>query len=336
MIQLIVNYVTRIDEIKTLYKLWFGTFALMILIGLWELATGEHLSVSAMGNPLLNPYKLNMPTAFNGNPNDLATLITLGIPFVFVVIWHSKNIWIRLLGFALSLAGLYVLFYTSSRANEVGVLLELAFWFFFLSRRRQKVQVVIGIVGISFILFWLFPKQITVVTDLLKIDYSSLLPSFAQGSDRMNLINNAVDFLIRSFGFGVGAGNARFYMFSYEAIFTYGTADLHNWWIEILTNYGIFIFVGYVLMYGALLLRLWRAHAFLADDSLKMSCEALVMGLIGFLIGCISPSSIMDLVGPWMFFGYAIAFLNVYRLCNAKAAPRTSGRSTAIPSVVDG
>lgn len=31
--------------------------------------------------------------------------------------------------------------------------------------------------------------------------------------------------------------------------------NMHNWWLEILTGYGLFIFMAYCLMYGILIFR---------------------------------------------------------------------------------
>jgi teichuronic acid biosynthesis protein TuaE len=93
-----------------------------------------------------------------------------------------------------------------------------------------------------------------------------------------------------------------------------GRANAHNWWIEILANYGIFIFAGYLIFFFSLLINLWRTWATLQDRTEKMLCEALLLGCITFIFAAISSSSIIALRPQWIFFGFALAFLNYCRL----------------------
>jgi len=86
----------------------------------------------------------------------------------------------------------------------------------------------------------------------------------------------------------------------------------HNWWLEILINYGILIFFGYVAMYLRVLSQLWRAWHMSKSRSEKMITEALLIAIIGFPIASTSPSSIMAFHPQWLLFAFVFAFISYY------------------------
>jgi teichuronic acid biosynthesis protein TuaE len=143
---------------------------------------------------------------------------------------------------------------------------------------------------------------------------SSMDSGFGSVGIRLNLVRNCLVFLGHSFGFGVGAGNAEYYMQNFSVYDTQGITNPHNWWGEILTDYGLFIFVGYVLIYMSILYNLWRMRTKLSDGQEKMICEALLVGLVIFFFASMSSSSIMAFTPQWLFFAFALGFLNYCRI----------------------
>ena len=99
---------------------------------------------------------------------------------------------------------------------------------------------------------------------------------------RINLIRNSFIFLWQHLGLGVGAGNVEYHMAHFQIYNTYGILNVHNWWVEILANYGILIFVGFVAFYLGLFAKLYKAYSKLTNTSEKMICEALLVGLVVF------------------------------------------------------
>ncbi|MFP3339948.1 O-antigen ligase family protein, partial [Micrococcus sp. SIMBA_131] len=66
---------------------------------------------------------------------------------------------------------------------------------------------------------------------------------------RANILKNVQYYFAESMGFGVGAGNADYFLKN-EPIFPIGVfSNVHNWWGEILVNYGAIVFGGYLAMY---------------------------------------------------------------------------------------
>jgi len=131
---------------------------------------------------------------------------------------------------------------------------------------------------------------------------------------RINLAKNSLIFLGRTGGFGVGVGNAEYWMSNFPVYNTRGITNAHNWWDELLLDYGVFIFMGYVLFYLSLVAKLYKIYQRLSAGTEKMICEALLVALVGFFLASISSSSIMALKPQWFLLAFALAFLNFQRV----------------------
>ena len=117
---------------------------------------------------------------------------------------------------------------------------------------------------------------------------------------RISIVQNGVSLLYSTAGFDVGAGNAEYYM----------VTSPHNWWLEILINYGIFIFIGYAIFYISIIRNLWKLYHEKQTKGEKMICEPLLVSLVGFFFASISSSSIMAFKPQWLLFAFALSFLN--------------------------
>jgi len=287
-----------------------------IPIGLWENMTGHHLSVSGLiGAPMRYRF---MPTGVYRNPNDFAAYLTLSIPFVLAFIRYRKAILQRILGIVVLLFSLYLIIVAFSRANYLAVLLEGAFLFVFLLKMRGRLRTAVSIGIIILLLVGLLPNQAQRILQTVNIQLGSLstlvLVSDGSVNVRLNLLRNSLVFLVRTAGFGVGAGNSEYYMANFQVFDTQGITNPHNWWVNIWTDYGIYIFLGYIVFYLALIIRLYEVYKSLDDKQEKMICEGLLVALVGFTLAVLSPSSITAVPFQWFLFAFALAFLNYQRL----------------------
>src|SRR5699024_9016714 len=108
---------------------------------------------------------------------------------------------------------------------------------------------------------------------------------------RMTLIDNGFYFLRDTLGFGVGAGNIEHWMKT-NAFFQVGDkSNMHNWWIEILTGYGVFIFVLYVLVYASMLLRAYQYYRYSKDAFVRNASLSIIGYLAAFTLSSISSAS---------------------------------------------
>jgi teichuronic acid biosynthesis protein TuaE len=314
----LVYFFRNLNTLKWLYLLWLLIFVVLIPIGLWEVVTGNHLVVSGLSEEERS-WVMFAPTTVFTNQNDYAAFIALTIPMILVWIRYYSKLYIRILGVLVLIGSLSLLIMTTSRSCYLAVFAGLAFWFIFLLQVKKKLITLVTVTTICILLLLAFPDWIQDTFSLVQAEISSLDSVVSATDDygsnvvRKNLIKNALHFTAQSAGFGVGAGNAEYYMERYGIYPTGHITNVHNWWAEILANYGIFIFAGYVVLYISIFLNLWRAYKGINVQTEKMICEALLVGLISFFIASVSSSSIIAFPPQWIFFGFCLAFLNYLR-----------------------
>jgi teichuronic acid biosynthesis protein TuaE len=323
---LTVYYVKNPGHLEKLRDIWIAGLVFMLLVALWEINTGQHLPFSSYVDPISSADQ-NRPSAVFYNTNDLAFFIALCSPFVYIRMLATKDRVRKVMGLILLLAALFVLAKTTSRAAQMGLLAALAFDFVVLRRNRGKVKLLATAGSLALALVLLFPQQVSDVTETLGLKFAELPREFMQGSSRLAVAQGVPELLITSYGMGVGAGNSDYYLHINKVDLVTGFTALHCWWLEILANFGIIVFVGYLGFFLALFFALFRAYGRGQDGSSKQLCQATLMGMVAFPIASFASSSIMALPQNWMFIGFALALLNRLRL--TRVALRRS-RSTQI------
>ena len=309
------HYFRKKKELQILYNLWLYIFGFLIAIGFWEHLTGYHLPISGFFGETRTRFMFK-PTGVFYNTNDYATFLALSIPFAIGFFRYKRKIWYRLLGIGTATGALFLIVITGSRANILAVLLELVFLLLFLGTLKRKIRAITISVICIVILFFLFAKP---MQDFLLEITGQLNSILVQGelkigpsSVRMNLVRNGLSFLYSTAGFGVGAGNAEYYMAYFAKYNTFGITNPHNWWLEILINYGIFIFIGYLIFYIGIIRNLWKLYNMMKDRGEKMICEALLVSLVGFFFASVSSSSIMAFNPQWLLFAFALSYINYF------------------------
>lgn len=150
------------------------------------------------------------------------------------------------------------------------------------------------------------------VTDLF---VETVLPGISgvnleYGSDyvRMNLIKNGLHFLPQNLFMGTGAGGIEHWMASEWIYDTGSITNIHNWWMEILTGYGIIVFIGYMIFYIKLCIDMFRIFRSSSNYKEVYIAFAMIGALVSFVIGSVSSSSNMASYQIWVFFAIVIAF----------------------------
>lgn len=312
-------YLCNDRDLKRLFSLWLGVFGVLLLIGLWEHLSGQHLPTSRYHEDKLLVLKdyvraevMYRPTGTFNNPNDYATFLALGIPFGLSLAQYTRKLWLRALGMASLLLGGYLILTTGSRANLVAVLLELAFLWVFLRRGVRKLKWVVATAAGAGVVLAVAPTVVRSVFRNVSVQLISLIDQASQETGsvyvRWNLVRNGLLFVYSTAGRGVGAGNAEYWMANFAQYNTFGILNPHNWWLELLIDYGIFIFAGYILFYLRLIRELWQAHKNSAGTQ-RIICESLLVSLVGFSVASLSPSSVMAFIPQWLLFASVVAFL---------------------------
>jgi len=311
-----VFYFNNLNYLKWLYITLLLIFVALLPIGIWETVTGNHLPNAG----LFGIERLDMafmPSTFFTNPNDYASYIAITMPMFLVWVRYHEKLLGRTIGIFIIILGLWVLLMTTSRSSYIALFTGFVFWFLFMLRVKTKLKVISVGAAVLVFLILSIPSTIQDSFTLIGQEMSSLSSVYDDEHNpdvRKNLIKNGLYFTAQSAGFGVGAGNVEYYMEKYSIYPVGRTTNIHNWWAEILANYGIFIFAGYLIFYGSLLLNLWQAYKNTHVLQEKMICEALLVGLVSFFMASISSSSIIAFPPQWIFFGFVLAFLNYTRI----------------------
>jgi len=320
-IALCIFYLTKTEHFITVYYMWVGVLAIFLALAVWEVITGHHLATSAyyMAEKLSFLYR---PSAVFFNTNDLSTYIVLALPFVVSIIQYNKNTMMRLVGVFLCLIALDILFYSDSRGNFLAAFAQvIVFIALLLGKHHKKEALLFVIVTLVLLLTVPFPVNVASVSsempatagDLVNHTVDDVQSEVGSIANRIALIKNGLLIFISSGGLGVGAGNAD-YMMEHHGIYdTNGIYKLHNWWLEVLVKYGIFVFVGYVTVYLNILLSMFKAYWQSSDIWQKQISQALLLALVAFPIGAISTSSLFTFFPQWFLFGLSIAYLAAYQ-----------------------
>jgi teichuronic acid biosynthesis protein TuaE len=308
---------TRKKHFHYLYIIWISSFVVILGIGVINHVLKIHLPISRIYTA--NPIYSYIPTSVFVNENDFASFISLSVFFILSGILYFKNTIVRVAGIILILVSVYMLEVTSSRANILAVLIGLGFWFLLLTNTKLKITLLFwSSLGAGTFSILFFDKVEALFNAVYQLVSSLVVTS---GSDetstdiRINLLKNSMIFLQNTFGFGVGTGNSDFYMKNFAEYSTGNIVNVHNWWIEILVNYGVVIFTLYCLFYLYLLKELYVINRNIPEQShLKLFSIALLLAMVVFPLSSVSPSSQIALNYFWVLYGFVIAFINYYRV----------------------
>lgn len=310
-----LHYIKNIQQIKNIFKIWHYFLVITIIIAIWEINTGQHLSVS--GYNKTPDLIFHIPTTVYGNSNDYATFLAISLPFVLFQVQCQKNIFYKLFFLFISFAIIFLILTIGSRANIVSV--GIAFILYVvLSNRKFKIKTFIVLAFITLISIIYFQEILDDIFFMMNNNLISLIDPVERSTNdsnivRMNLVYNSIDFLSQTYGFGVGAGNAEIWMEKYGLYDTRGITNPHNWWIEILVNYGLFIFVLYVIIYIRLIYQLFEIFLKSKDINQQETAKVLFISLVTFSFASISSSSVMGFMPQWILIILSIVSINIYK-----------------------
>jgi teichuronic acid biosynthesis protein TuaE len=292
--------------------IWLATLGVFLAMGAYEHVTTMHLPVSRFSHGL-QPHLAYRPTGVFVNENNYAVFISLSIPFLLAAFRHFNKTWTRIvLGLGL-FAALYLLFVTGSRINFLVLMASVLVFSFFLTSRGKRLKVfallMVLIVGTWF-LFGVTQPSIRgyVARQLGKI----IVPgNYFEGGQsialRVKMARNSLHFLLRTFGFGVGAGNFEAWIVRGAPFDTLDIENPHNWWLELASEYGLLIFLGYLAFFAFLLWSTWRSWKETRGRD-KWLPEALSLCLAIFPLVAISPNSFLDYLPHWLILSLAFAW----------------------------
>ncbi len=211
-----------------------------IAIGVYNTYTGNHLT--ALDSSHLR-YGTHFPLAYYGNPNDYASFIGIGILATFF--YYAINRKYLIIMIILNIVGFHLIDRSGSRAIFISILLlyllfALIYIFKNLIRKYWTYfAVVIAFMAIGFVYILLF--DFSIFSDFI-LNHVTTQANASSDLFRLQLIQDAFTLVNQSHGFGLGPGMSTYYL----------GINLHNFYLEVLTEYGVFVFIGilYITIYN--------------------------------------------------------------------------------------
>lgn len=311
-----VYFMTDLDRLNKSFKIIFTVFFINIVIALFEIFTGWHLKEIPIY--YIDTWVKNAPFTFFQNINDAATYFVLYLPLSLTVLYKNQKS--KFLFGLVYIISTVIVFSTSSRLNYLVLLIQLVALFYFLTDKskykllkRLLISSLLVIVLFIFINIYVLDGGYTdnqILNEILSLK-GVLIDETGSLFIRRRLVNESLKVLYESAFLGVGAGNIEFSIKNRNIAELAGTETLHNWWLELIGNYGIVIFVFFIIFYLKILIDLWKIINRTKLYRLKIYSFSAFVSLISFSLSSMSSSSIIQLRYVWILFGLGLSIIKL-------------------------
>ncbi|WP_407370898.1 O-antigen ligase family protein [Carnobacterium sp.] len=310
-------FIREEKDIKNLFKTIFALILLHNIIGIMEILTGNYLFANLNKLDKYHTFatqpSTRIPISIYANQNDFATMLLAGITISFILFKNSNKTSIKFVYLLTIVSSVFLLYRTGSRGNLIALLIGIStllitkYLQLFTKKNIVKFLMILLSICLGIIIFSPEVQQ-----KIISLNYSLRTTFFVEGNSnmtRVNLIRNGFYFLVQSFGLGTGAGNIEHWL-EFNSIFSTGTIyNIHNWWMEILSGYGIVIFVLYVAVYFLMIRQLFINYKYSKNKFVRTTSWILLAYLFSFILSSISSSSNMLIEWQWVFWGVIITFI---------------------------
>ena len=247
---------------------------------------------------------------FYHNSNDLGTVLLLTIPITIYLMLNEKEKKKKIIYCFILL--LYTICFKNitSRGAILGLFFSI-FVFIFIkliknkdkifSEKKNRILACILIILALFFAYNLANKYIG------RINFTPI-PNPTRSNDiRINLIYNGMHFLKqdRNFFFGIGSGNAIYYLKNFSIYSTAKIYNFHNLWLDLIVEYGIIFFIGFIIMCVFVAIELYKNHK---KDKLS---KYILFFWFSLAIACISSSTLLTREWLWLTFAVIISYINL-------------------------
>ena len=325
----IIEFSKTISKFDQIFKVLSYLFCFELAISLLESFFDFRLPISSYSNissyfgkqepdfsleSLMLITALSPPTGFHWNTNDLAIAMSLVLPFFLC----SKKIHMKIVGItSISI----IIGMTASRAVFLGCILAFCVYLVFI---KKKI--------ITLILIWILISLSLLTISEAKNSNNPRINELANSIDalslylkgdldvggslvwRSELTKNGLKALKESYGIGLGAGGS---VANQERIgpvagrFT----SMHNFWIEILVEGGVFFMVMMFFWYSSIIYKLFKISRSTLNPKLVFYSKSLFLCMVSFVPSAVAASSTIYFFPMWIMFGLSISIINL-SLCS--------------------
>lgn len=305
--ELQTNKLLNVAFISTLFHHFFGWIEIIFNKYFWA-----DVAKIDPNNYFPQGVGYRFPITTFANQNDYATLILAGIFISFIVFKNTDKSWVKGFVTFYFISAVMLLRLTGSRLNIIALMIGLAILLLIKimdyksSRLIFKMFLLIG--SVSSVLYLLIEPFQTTILKVVSWVFKGPIGPATSPRYRLNMIINGFSFLLKTYGIGVGAGNLEVWMEKFRIV-TVDAPNMHNWFMEILTNYGVLIFIPYVLMYLFMLIKLFYVYKYSKNRIVKNISEILFVYVIVFIISSSASSSMTPAEWQWVLWGIIIGFI---------------------------
>jgi teichuronic acid biosynthesis protein TuaE len=307
---------------------WLIAFLLAAMVGWLEILTDRHLP-SPRSEHNLDYFNYGKIVSTLSHTSNFGGFLLLVIPFL---IWSmertkgaAKLAYIGLIG-----AVGHLMFYTASRIGLLGLIAQLAVYVVGLNRRWYAI-LLLALGALVAVGYWTYMSSRG-----SEFAMTRKMTNVESGTDtsmdhRLALTLNGLYMVYKTAGRGVGAGGFEDKI-SGEGllvplpIIKFGARwNAHNFWVEILSQYGVLPFAAFMVLLGWCGLLGLRAQRRPPGGLVSVVGRSLIVGLVGYVFYGAAGGTPMEQPANWMYLASLIvmaAFLQDE--LRAKPAPLDS------------
>ena len=128
---------------------------------------------------------------------------------------------------------------------------------------------------------------------------------------RRELTENGLKALKNSYGIGLGAGGSTANQERIGPVAGRFTS-MHNFWIEILVEGGVFFAIIMFSWYSSIIYHLFKISRTKSNPRLIFYSKALFLTMVSFVPSAVAASSTIYFLPMWIMFGLSISIINLY------------------------
>ena len=322
----ITQFSVSIEKFNRLYKLLYIIFIIELIIAILESFTPFRWPISpysssyqffgkeavdflAFENPL-SYSKFNPPTGFHWNTNNLALTMVLILPFFMC----HKKLSIKLIG------GIAITLISVLSASRAVFLALIFIYCIYLVIIKKKITTLLIIWMIIISTFWGMSNlrdsdnprinELANSVEALELYLKGDIDIGGSIEWRRELIDNGINALIKTNGIGVGGGGSTALQKKAGGVAGRFTS-MHNFWVEILVEGGIFFSIIGFMWYFSIIYNLFLISRNNKNLELNFYSQALLLSMIGFIPAAVAASSTIYFFPMWIMFGMSISVISL-------------------------
>ncbi|MDD3534521.1 MAG: O-antigen ligase family protein [Candidatus Cloacimonetes bacterium] len=293
--------------LKRFHLFLTGIFCLYIITAIIEVLTLKHLPSSRM-------YGRNyfIPTGPFYGENILAAFMMLLFPFILFLSKLYERRLVKVFSSLFVLLFLVVITLQGARIGMLAIGAVLLWYFAFHSRAKTIILILLAVILFSYAVHLYFPSATAFVWKIFKREVLSFgsereTATMSSIKIRKQLFVETWDMASNSGLMGVGGGNFEHYMDTDRQYRTASILNAHNWWLELLGNFGILILAGFAYIYLKWLYLLYLRFQ-RSEGRERYLALMYLISLVLFVASSALPSSIRWIHLIWIYFAAVNSF----------------------------